>query len=147
VIALDTNLLVYAHREDAPFHTAALERLTGLAESGSPWAIPWPCLHEFFAIVTHARIYAPPTPSTRAIDQIEAWLESPTLVLLSESATHWPQLRDLLESARVAGPLVHDARVAALCLQHGVKTLWTADRDFARFTQLQTVNPLVGKGR
>jgi uncharacterized protein len=68
-------------------------------------------------------------------------------VLLTESTAHWPQLRDLLESARVSGPLVHDARVAALCLQHGVKTLWTADRDFARFTQLQTVNPLVGKGR
>ncbi len=147
MIALDTNLLVYAHREDAPFHAAALERVSELAESGLPWAIPWPCLHEFFAIVTHPRIYAPPTPRARAIDHIEALLESPTLVLLAESTAHWLQLRGLLESARVAGPLVHDARVAALCLQHGVKTLWTADRDFARFTQLQTVNPLVGKGR
>ena len=146
MIALDTNLLVYAHREDAQFHTAALERVAGLAESGAPWAIPWPCVHEFFAIVTHPRIYAPPTPRSRAIDQIDAWLESPTLVLLSESATHWPQLRAMLDSARVAGPLVHDARVAALCKQHGVKTLWTADRDFARFAQLHAVNPLVAAG-
>lgn len=146
MIALDTNLLVYAHREDAPFHAAAFERVAELAESGTPWSIPWPCLHEFFAIVTHPRIYAPPTSRARAIDQIEAWLESPTLVLLAESATHWPQLRELLESARVAGPLVHDARVAAVCMQHGVKTLWTADRDFARFAQLQAVNPLIAKG-
>jgi uncharacterized protein len=65
VIALDTDLLVYAHREDAPFHATALERVSELAESGSPWAIPWPCLHEFFAIVTHPRIYAPPTPRAR----------------------------------------------------------------------------------
>ena len=146
MIALDTNLLVYAHREDAPFHAAAFERVAELAESGTPWSIPWPCLHEFFAIVTHPRIYSPPTSRARAIDQIEAWLESPTLVLLAESATHWPQLRELLESARVAGPLVHDARVAAICMQHGVKTLWTADRDFARFAQLQAVNPLIAKG-
>jgi uncharacterized protein len=146
VIALDTNVLVYAHREDAPLHAAAFERVAELAESGAPWSIPWPCLHEFFAIVTHPRIYSPPTPRARAMDQIEAWLESPTLVLLSESTAHWPQLRALLERARVAGPLVHDARVAALCLQHGVKTLWTADRDFARFTPLQAVNPLVPKG-
>lgn len=146
MIALDTNVLVYAHREDAPLHAAAFERVAELAESGAPWSIPWPCLHEFFAIVTHPRIYSPPTPRARAMDQIEAWLESPTLVLLSESTAHWPQLRALLERARVAGPLVHDARVAALCLQHGVKTLWTADRDFARFTPLQAVNPLVPKG-
>jgi toxin-antitoxin system PIN domain toxin len=146
VIAVDTNLLVYAHREDAAFHTEALARLTKLAEGAVAWAIPWPCLHEFYAIVTHPRIYAPPTPPARAIEQIEAWLESPSLALLSESPHHWSALKPLLASARVQGPLVHDARVAALCLQHGVKTLWTADRDFARFAALQSVNPLVEAG-
>jgi uncharacterized protein len=144
LIAVDTNLLVYAHREDAAFHDAALARLAELAEGSAAWAIPWPCLHEFYAIVTHSRIYAPPTPPARAIEQIEAWLESPSLALLAESAGHWPALKHLLTSARVQGPMVHDARIAALCLQHGVKTLWTADRDFARFTALQAVNPLVG---
>jgi uncharacterized protein len=143
LIAVDTNLLVYAHREDAAFHLAALARVTELFESGAAWAIPWPCLHEFYAIVTHPRIYAPPTPTARAIDQIEAWLESPALVLLSESPSHWSALKPMLAAARVQGPMVHDARVAALCLQHGVKTLWTADRDFARFPALRTVNPLV----
>ncbi|HEX6017451.1 MAG TPA: TA system VapC family ribonuclease toxin [Burkholderiaceae bacterium] len=145
MIAVDTNLLVYAHRVDAEFHAEALARITALAESTAAWAIPWPCLHEFYAIVTHRRIYAPPTPPARALDQIAAWLESPSLVLLAESAGHWSTLKALLASARIQGSLVHDARIAALCLQHGVTTLWTADRDFARFAPLQAVNPLVAR--
>jgi predicted nucleic acid-binding protein len=115
-----------------------------LAEARAPWAIPWPCIHEFLAIATHARIYAPPTPLDTAIDQVDAWLESPSVVLLSESAAHWEQLRGLLQAGRVSGPLVHDARVAALCQQHGVTELWTADRDFGRFPGIKVRNPLVG---
>jgi uncharacterized protein len=146
VIAVDTNILVYAHREDSPFHAAAFPCVTELAQGSPTWAIPWPCLHEFFAIVTHPRIYAPPTPVTRALNQIDAWLESPTLVLLSETTTHWPVLRPLLSAGRVAGPQVHDARIAALCRQHGVRELWSADRDFSRFAGLSVVNPLVRDG-
>ena len=144
MIALDTNLLVYAHREDSPFHVAALDCLTACAEGRAAWALPWPCVHEFYAIVTHPRIYSPPTPPELALDQIDAWLESPSLVLLAESARHWPVLRPLITQARLAGPAVHDARIAALCQQHGVRELWTADRDFGRFPSLKTVNPLVG---
>jgi uncharacterized protein len=146
VIALDTNILVYAHRVDSPFHEKAYQRVAELAEGPAIWAIPWPCLHEFLAIVTHARIYAPPTPLARAVDQVDAWLESPTLVLLAETAAHWPTLRALLTGGRVTGALVHDARVAALCRQHGVRELWSADRDFSRFAGLTVVNPLVGNG-
>ena len=143
MIAVDTNVLVYAHRAESPFHAKARDVLRELAESAQAWAIPWPCLHELFAIVTHARIYQPPTPLERAIDQIEAWLESPSLVLLTENEGHWPALRALLESGHVQGPRVHDARIAALCLSHGVKELWSADRDFGRFASLRVVNPLV----
>ena len=144
MIAVDTNILVYAHREDAAFHERARARLTRLAEGRGSWAIPWPCLHEFLAVVTHPRIYAPPTPLPRAIDQVDAWLESPSLVLLAESTDHWPQLRDLLAAGRIAGALVHDARVAALCRQHGVRELWSADRDFSRISGVPVVNPLLG---
>jgi toxin-antitoxin system PIN domain toxin len=143
VIAVDTNILVYAHREDSNWHDAAAERISELAEGRTPWVLPWPCIHEFLAIVTHPRIYDPPTPLGPAIDQIEAWLESPSLVLLSESEGHWQQLKSLVETGRVSGPQVHDARVAALCLQHGVTELWTADRDFGRFPELKHRNPLV----
>lgn len=143
MIAVDTNILVYAHREDSPWHRAAADRVAELAEGAVSWGVPWSCVHEFFAIVTHPRIYVPPTPPTQAIDQIEAWLESPTLTLLSESSTHWPTLRGLLVASRLSGPAVHDARIAAVCLQHGVRELWTADRDFSRFPNLKTRNPLI----
>jgi toxin-antitoxin system PIN domain toxin len=143
LIAVDTNILVYAHREDSPFHQAAFQRLAELAEGRATWAIPWPCLHEFLAIVTHPRIYAPPTPLADALDQVDAWLESPALVLLAEPTTHWITLRALLSAGRVAGPQVHDARIAALYREHGVRELWSADRDFNRFAGLSVVNPLV----
>jgi toxin-antitoxin system PIN domain toxin len=143
LIAVDTNILVYAHREDSPFHSAASERMTKLAEGSATWAIPWPCLHEFLAIVTHPRIYSPASPLARALDQVDAWIESPTLVLLAEVAEHWSTLRALLAAGRTGGPRVHDARIVALCRQHGVRELWSADRDFNRFAGLSVVNPLV----
>ncbi len=147
MIAVDTNILVYAHREDSPFHEVAFRRVAELAEGRATWAIPWACLHEFLAIVTHPRTYRPPTPLSRALSQIDAWLESPTLVLLVEGQEHWKTLRALLEAGRVSGAQVHDARVAALCRQHGVRELWSADRDFGRFAGLKVVNPLPGLGK
>jgi toxin-antitoxin system PIN domain toxin len=143
LIAVDTNILVYAHREDSPFHATAFACVAELAEGPAGWAIPWPCLHEFLAIVTHPRIYAPPTPLVRALGQLDAWQDSPTLALLAESPSHWPTLRALLAAGRVAGPRVHDARIAALCRDHGVRELWSADRDFSRFPGFAVVNPLV----
>ncbi len=146
MIALDTNILVYAHREDSPFHEAAFRRVAELAEGPAVWAIPWPCLHEFLAIVTHPRIYAPPTPLPQALDQVDAWVESPNLALLTESPAHWPALRVLLANGHLEGAQVHDARVAALCRQHGVRELWSADRDLSRFAGVAVVNPLVSEG-
>ena len=109
MIAVDTNLLVYAHREESPWHSAAFDCIAG-----------------------------------RAIAQVDAWLESPTLVLLGEAEGYWEQLKSLLAAGKVSGPQVHDARVAAICRQHGVRELWTADRDFGRFPGLKIRNPLVG---
>jgi toxin-antitoxin system PIN domain toxin len=143
VTAVDANLLVYAHREDSQWHAPAQAAVRSLAEGAAPWAIPWPSIHEFVAIATHPRIYAPPTPLAAALDQVAAWLESPTLVLLSEGEGYWPTLSALLRTSKVTGPQVHDARIAALCLHHRVKELWTADRDFSRFSALTTRNPLV----
>jgi toxin-antitoxin system PIN domain toxin len=143
VIGVDTNVLVYAHRADSPWNKAANRRLTDLAEGRATWAIPWPCVHEFLAIVTHPRIYKPPTPLAAAIEQIEAWLESPSLVMIGEVEGYWLTLRPLLEAGLIAGAPVHDARIAALCLLHGVDELWSVDRDFSRFPGLKTQNPLV----
>lgn len=144
MIAVDTNVLVHAHRQDALFHEAARDILATVASGRAMWAIPWPCLHEFLAVVTHARIFRTPTPLASACDQVDAWLESPTVMLLSEDRqAHWPALRPLLVAGKIAGLRVHDARVAALCLAHGVSEFLTADRDFSRFPTLAVRNPLV----
>lgn len=142
MIAVDTNLLVFAHRRDSEWHDRAKRTVKELADGVAAWALPWPCLHEFLAIVTHPRIYSPPSKLDRAVDQLKAWLESPSVVLLSESDDYFPTLVDILERSRVIGPRVHDARVAALCIRHGVRELWSADRDFSRFPSLKVHNPL-----
>ncbi|MFA5909765.1 MAG: TA system VapC family ribonuclease toxin [Vicinamibacterales bacterium] len=143
MIAVGTNLLVYAHRKDSPWHHAAEPLVRSLAEGTAPWAIPWPCLHEFLAIVTHPRIYAPPTPQPAALAQVDAWLASPTHVLLAEGPGYWATLAATLRASKVSGAQVHDARVAALCVHHRVSELWSADRDFSRFSALATRNPLI----
>jgi toxin-antitoxin system PIN domain toxin len=143
VIAVDTNILIFAHRTDSPFHAAAARRITELAEGSGAWAIPWPCVHELLAIVTNPRIYDPPTEAAIALDYVDSLLQSPTLVLLAESDLHWKTLSSLMATGRISGGRVHDARIAALCIQHGVRELWSADRDFSRFPALTVVNPLM----
>jgi toxin-antitoxin system PIN domain toxin len=143
MIALDTNLLIYAHRADNPFHATAAKVVRDLSESRAAWAIPWPCLHEFYGVATNRHVFTPPSTPNEALSQIEIWRESPTLHLLSETPDYWPILRDLIAEARLQGPMVHDARIAALCLSHGVRELWSADRDFSRFPGLRVRNPLL----
>lgn len=144
MIAVDTNVLVAAHRRDADRHDAAAKAVVTLAQGAATWGIPWACLHEFLAVVTHPRIFDPPSTLEQALDQIAAWLESPSLAVLSERFDHWQHLRTLVEEGDVRGPRIHDARVAAVCLAHGVTTLLSADRDFGRFPRLRVANPLVG---
>jgi toxin-antitoxin system PIN domain toxin len=144
VIAVDTNILVYAHRSDSPHFPLASKRIQLLAESASAWAIPWPCIHEFLAVVTHPRVHKPPSSRAEALEQVDAWMQSPSLVLLAESGQYWKYLTDLVAGGKILGAQVHDARIDALCLQHGVRELWSADRDFNRFKGLKVVNPLVG---
>jgi len=138
MIAVDTNVLVYAHRADSPFHPQARDALKAFAESPIAWAIPWTCLHEFYAVVTHPRMYAPPSTPRQALKQIEAWAASPSLVLLSETTDHVAILQRLAVQARCTGSQIHDARIAANCLGHGVDEILTLDRDFARFPELRT---------
>ena len=143
MIALDTNILVYAHRQDSPFHSAALDVLAQLANSRHPWAIPWPCVHEFISITTHPRIYSPPTPIDTAFAFLENWMQSESLILLSEGDSHFTQIAMLSRRAKLAGPKIHDARIASLCLAKAIEMLYTADRDFSLFPELKTRNPLV----
>tara|TARA_B100001123_G_scaffold450971_1_gene625636 strand:+ start:6789 stop:7292 length:504 start_codon:yes stop_codon:yes gene_type:complete len=142
MIAVDTNLLLYAHREDCEFHGLALNFMQQFSEGENRWSIPWPCIHEFLAITTHPRIFDPPSPSNLAFDCIGNWLQSPTCELIGEDQGYFEVLKRLSIQGKIAGPMIHDARVAAICIYNGIKELLTADRDFSRFSELKSRNPL-----
>jgi len=137
VQALDTNILIHAFLADSPLHEAAKAEIAALASAGSGWAIPWPCIHEFFAVVTNRKLGAPPSRVEAAKNQISEWMRSPTLHLLAETRAHWATLESLIAAGKVTGGLVHDAKIAALCLDHGVSQFVTLDRDFSRFPGLR----------
>lgn len=143
MLAVDTNILVYAHRRETAEHPIASQRIRSLAEGAEPWAIPWPCIYEFFSVVTNTRIWkGAASEPQQAAEQIAAWAASPSLRLLGETNHFWPLLQKFLQRPRVRGPIAHDARIAAICIAHGVEALWTRDRDFALFPELLVRNPL-----
>ena len=143
MIAVDTNILVAFMRSEYPHHDRARARIRELAEGPAPWALPWACVHEFLAVTTNPRIFRVPLPTSQAIAAIDALLESPAARLIAEGPGYWETLRSLLAGGDVSGSKVHDARIAAVCLTHGVTELWTADRDFGRFPPLRVRNPCV----
>jgi toxin-antitoxin system PIN domain toxin len=143
VIAVDTNVLVYAHRAESPFFTPAFDCLRTLAEGHQPWGIPVSCLHEFLSVVTNPRIFNPASTTAQALAQVDAWLASPQAQILHSGAQHWAILGELARSAKLQGGQFHDARIAAICMENHVSVLWSADRDFGRFKGLKTLNPLV----
>lgn len=143
MIAIDTNLLVHAHRADSPRHESAITALSAAGRHPDGWAIPWPCAHEFVAVVTGRAFGKVNTPVALAFDVLDAWFAHPRCHLLGETAAHASVLRRLMDRAGLAGGAVHDARIAAICIAHGIEELWTSDRDFARFPDLRIRDPLI----
>ncbi|MHC4816812.1 MAG: TA system VapC family ribonuclease toxin [Planctomycetota bacterium] len=140
MIAVDTNILVYAHQPRMPRHEQALARLQELAEGSAPFALPWPCAYEFLRVVTHRRVFDHPSTTEQAWAFLRNVLDSPAAVLLSETDRHVEALERVLLDAQVSGNLVHDAHIAALLLEHGVQDFLTADADFHRFRGLRVVD-------
>jgi len=93
--------------------------------------------------VTHPKIYKPPTPGRLALSQVELWFASPTLRMLGETSSHWNRMKQIVTEGNLQGAVVHDARIASLCLEAGISKLWTADRDFSRIPFLKVENPLL----
>ena len=139
--AVDTNVLIFSEITSGPYHSRARKLLSGLAEGDLPWAIPWPCTYEFLRVITHPRVYHPPVPVEQALADLNRILASPSLLLLSETYRHATIMQRVIETSGATGNLVHDAHIAALCLEHGVSELLTGDRDFTRFADLRVVNP------
>lgn len=139
--AIDTNILIYAEITSSQYHRPARQALTELAEGAAPWALPWPCIYEFLRVVTHPRVFHPPVPLEVALTDLRAITDSPSLLLLSETERHVELMTSIVKEAGVTGNLIHDAHIAALCIEHGVTELISADRDFLRFKPLKIVNP------
>ncbi len=137
MIAGDTNVLIYAHREGSPRHAAAVRRLTELAEGGALWGLPVFCLGEFVRVVTHAR-FVPPTPLEEASAFLSGLLDAPSARLLMPGGRYWTLLHQALLEGRAAGNLAFDAQLVALCREAGVSILLTEDRDFGRFRGFKT---------
>src|SRR6266850_4408898 len=138
--AIDTNVLVYSEIISSTHHRTARLLLTELAEGQAPWAIPWPCVYEFLRVVTHPRVFSPPVPLAIALHDLDQILASPTLVLLSETERHGEVMTTVVRDSAVTGNLIHDAHIAALCIEHGVSELITGDRDFSRLP-VRVTNP------
>jgi toxin-antitoxin system PIN domain toxin len=139
VIAVDTNILVFADREESPLHTAALGAVRQLAEGDEAWAVPVFCVGEFLRVVSHDRLFDPLTPVIDAVESVDSLLSSPSARLLVPGDRYLRLLRSLIEESNVHGNLVFDAQIAAVCLEHGATTLLTEDRDFARFRSLTPI--------
>lgn len=147
MIAVDTNILVYADREESARHAAALRAVRQLAEGDEAWALPVFCVGEFLRVVSHDRLFDPPTPALEAIASIESLLASPSARLLVPGDGHVRLIRSLIEESQVEGNLIFDAQIAAVCLEHGAATLLTEDRDFARFRSLKPLSLQAFLGR
>jgi toxin-antitoxin system PIN domain toxin len=146
LIALDTNILVQAHQRESVLHQQATEAVRKLAEGPVPWGVCFHSLVEFYAVVTHPRVWRKPSTPEQALDQIAAWRESPTLRVFYDNQAVIDRMATLCREGQIQGAQVHDARIAASCLVAGVKTLWTIDRDFSRFPALRVENPLIFAG-
>lgn len=141
MIALDTNILVHAHRRGTAHHEPALALLSALGEGPTPYALFWPSLYEFLRIVTHHRVFDPPSTRGEALEAIRDFLAPPVVRVLSETARHPALLERVVREARVTGNLIHDAHLVALALEHGVHEILTLDGDFARFPHVASRNP------
>jgi toxin-antitoxin system PIN domain toxin len=140
MIAVDTNILVYAHRRELPLHEKALSRLVRLAESPEPWAMPVFCIGEFLRVAAHPRLFDPPSTIEQALEAIGGLLESPSLSVLNPGNHFWPMLQEIVEKANTRGSVIYDAQIVAVCKEHGVRDILSEDRDFMRFEEIQLHN-------
>lgn len=140
LIAVDTNILVYAFDIRAHLHGQALELLRGLAEGPRSWAVPWPCITEFASVVT-ASDHPRPHATGDAVGFLTVLLASPSVRCLRPTEDTLAVWQGVLEESGARGRRVHDAHIFALCLEHGVRELLTADKGFRRFRGLKVRDP------
>ena len=142
MILVDANLLIYAYHPRAENHEKSRAWLEGALSGPELVRFAWLTLWAFLTIVTNPRLFERPLSASEAEAAISSWLAQPAAGILEPGERHWDILRSLVREGQAAGPLVMDAVLAAIALEHGA-TLCTTDRDFSRFSRLRWTNPLI----
>ena len=141
MIVVDTNLLIYAHNSDSDDFERSREWLEHVLSGDTPVGLPWAVIHAFLRLTTGKVVLPRPLDIDTATSVIDGWLALPSILILEAGPGYWLIFRELLQKAKISGKMVTDAHIAALAIEHDA-TLYTADRDFRRFTGLRVINPL-----
>jgi hypothetical protein len=141
VILVDANILLYAYHPRSDQHERARTWIETTFSGQDPVGLAWQNILAFLRIGTNPRVFEQPLGIAEGAAIVSSWLAIPAVTILTPGERHWPILQALLGPAQVSGPLVMDAAVAALAIEHGA-TLCTTDRDFSRFPGLRVTNPL-----
>ena len=145
MILVDANLLLYAYHPRAEQHEASRTWLEASLSGPELVRFAWLTVWAFLRIATNPRVFERPLSASEAGAAVSSWLAQPTAGILEPGERHWDILRELIRGGQAAGPLVMDAVIAAIALEHGA-TLCTTDRDFSRFPGLKWTNPLPAAG-
>lgn len=143
--SIDVNVLLYASTSTSPFHAKANELLQSCSSGSDLFCLAWPTLMAYLRMVTHPAIVSPPLPVREAEQNVESLLQRSNVRLLSEQEGFWDLYRRSTRDVVVRGKLVPDAHLATLLRQHGVRVLFTNDRDFRKFDFLEIRNPFETK--
>lgn len=143
MIAVDTDILVYYHRVDSPYHIKAVVAIDRLIKNDQPWAIPWPCMAEFIQTVSPDRPYSPPSSMEQIFKAFDKWRKSSSLRFIGEMPGFYEKFRKLAAEQNPIGEEIETVRIAAICVNHGVEEFWSADRDFSGYTNIKCSNPLI----
>lgn len=141
MILVDANILLYAYHPRSEHHETCRVWLETAFSGAMPVRLAWISIQAFVRLSTHLRVFENPLSMREAIDRVSEWLSAPAVAILEPGERYWDILSRLLVAAQITGPLVTDASLAALALEHGA-TVATTDRDFTRFEQLRIFNPL-----
>lgn len=140
--ALDVNVLLYASDTKSPLHSKAAVFLQSVIEGSETCYLPWITVMGYLRMATHPRIFNAPLSPSEAQGNIDRLMECPRVRALSEGEGFWEVYRALADRIPVRSNMVPDAHLAAILKQHGIRTLYSRDRDFAKFPFLRVIDPL-----
>jgi toxin-antitoxin system PIN domain toxin len=139
--AIDVNVLLYASDHGSPHQARAARFLEGCISGDQVFYVAWTTVLSYLRIATHPAIFGRPLSPSEAMRNVETILGSPRVRMLSEEDGFWGIYRELADTTHARGNFVPDVHLAALLRQHGIRSLYTRDRDFAKFGFLDVRDP------